>query len=114
MFELTMGDGGHKPTPVGNYPATLTGIEPCETKCGKALRWTWQADCGLIISELSDAEHNPTPVNKTGRFLSALTNKALALNERVKPQEYVGQRYLVIVQPKGTDGKTGVTTFSKM
>lgn len=102
------------PIPVGNYPAKFVEFAGIETKCGKAYRWVFHSDDGKTISEISDGVATPTPNNRTGRFLMALTGKALQVGEKINPESYYGQRYFVIVTPKGTEGKTQIATFSKM
>ena len=108
--------GGFESVPAGVYtPCVFKALEECETSKGKAYRWKFDVPDGKAISELSDREHPPTDRNKTGRFLAALAGKPLAVGTSVEPNDYVGRKYLIVVSPKpGTDGKTGIATFSPL
>lgn len=114
MIELTMAESGHKPVPVGAYQATFTAFEPRETKAGAAYRWVFQTDSGLTVSEFSDAAAAPTPNNKTGRFIAALLGRAVRAGEKFTPESYIGQRYMLVITPKGTEGQTKLETFTKI
>jgi hypothetical protein len=98
--------------PPGNYPSKFEGVSEIETQKGKALRWLFKADDGKSISALSDAESAPTPNNKTGRWLTALTGKPLTPGMSVDPSEFIGKRYFVIVA--SVNGKSRVETFAAM
>lgn len=98
----------------GNYNCIFMGITPIETTKGKAWRWEFKReDNSEIISGLTDANGPPTPANKTGRWLSALANKPLTSGEKIIPANYVGKRYLVIVQADG-NGKASIITFTAL
>ena len=115
MLELTMSSSdSHEPTPVGNYQAKFIKFEEKQTSCGKAYLWVFACDDGRVISDISDGVAPPRPTNKTGRFLMALTAKALAVEAKITPENFYGQKYIVIVVPKGSDGKTQIATFSKI
>ena len=112
---LTVAAGGYEVVPVGNYQATFLGLEETETKNGPCWRWCFQIDGdehdGKHITELSDT--NPTCKNKAGRFLVALGKKKLEAGVSVNPGDYVGERYLLIVEQKDSE-RTKITTFSKL
>ena len=108
---LTVEKGGYEPLPVGNYHATFEGLEELETQRGKAYRWCFKIANGQTASELSDAETPPTVKNKTGRFLCALAKANLEKGVQVNPSDYIGKKYLLIVESKDAND-TKITTFS--
>ena len=97
----------------GNYHTTFVGITEIETSKGKALRWEFRCDSGEIISGLSDNNGAATPNNKTGRWLAALANQSLTSGSKISPINYVGKKYLVIVQ-NGGNGKPAINTFTAL
>lgn len=101
--------------PCGAYPATFRAIENIETERGKAWRWTFQSK-DYLITGLSDNESPPTPRNKTGRWLTALSGITLGEKERsvnIDTDSYIGRQYLCIIAPKETGG-TKLETFSAL
>ena len=81
----------------GQYQTTFKGIESQETENGPAIRWIFETDNGQRISGLTDL--GPTTKNKPGRWLSALSGKPISDGISVNTDDYIGKRYLVIVQP---------------
>lgn len=96
----------------GNYTCTFIGLTPMETSKGKAYRWEFRSDQGETISGLSDGNGPPSPANKTGRWLAALSGLPLVKDTKIVPANYIGKRYLVIVQPGG-NGKNNIYTFTQ-
>jgi len=98
--------------PAGHYKAKFDELGEIETSKGKAWRWVFKSEDGLTISGLSDRESPPTTKNKTGRWLSALSDKPLQKGVSVDPTEYVGKRYLCIVTAK--ENGTTLETFTPL
>jgi len=115
MF-LTPIKSAYAETKPGQYPCTFTGIEEKVTSRGKALRWTFKDENGNTISDLSDANAPPTPKNKTGTWLVALTGQQLTPDKPINTDDYVGKKYLVIVgpKPKSEKGAIGILMFTKI
>lgn len=101
--------------PPGAHKASFTGITPTETVKGEAFRWAFEATegshKGKVISDLSDRK--VTTLNKTGRWLSALSGKPLADGTTVNPHDYIGKQYLVIVESK-EGGRSKIATFTPL
>jgi len=96
----------------GMYHCLFVSLTPLETSKGKALRWEFKDEkSGIIISDLSDANTGPNDRNKTGRWLCALSSKPLEAETNIVPLDYVGKRYMVIVEAKA-EGKTKISTFT--
>jgi hypothetical protein len=98
--------------PSGSYKTSFVEIAELETSKGKAFRWVFKSEDGKIISGLSDAEHAPSPKNKTGRWIAALSGKPLTTGLAVNPKDYAGKKYLCIVAA-GENG-TRLETFVQM
>ncbi len=95
-MKLIVRSGG---VPGGSYIGKFLGVEPTETKLGKALRWTWEVasgpHAGAKASRITPTE--PTPKNACGRILSGITGKSLVTGEEVDPQSFLGRSYLLVV-----------------
>lgn len=95
-MKLQVKSGG---VPAGSYIGRFVGVEPTETKIGKALRWTWEVlsgpHAGAKASRITPPE--PTTRNACGRILSAVTGKGLVAGEEHDPHAFVGRTYLLVV-----------------
>lgn len=111
---LTIKKTSYDDVPAGAYKAIFEAITPTETCKGEAFRWAFQATDGdhkgKTISDLSD--RRVTTLNKTGRWLSALSGKPLADGTQANPDDYVGKQYLVIVEVKNERSK--IATFTPL
>jgi hypothetical protein len=95
----------------GTYKGTFKTIDEIETQKGDAYRWVFDDVENVssgVISGLSDANSPATVKNRTGRWLAALAGRSI-VDAAVDPTDYVGKKYLLIVN---ADGK--LETFSKL
>jgi hypothetical protein len=102
--------------PSGNYTCKFSSLQPWEGgEYGAALRWSFEVlegpKQGKVISDLTPAE-NPTPKNKFGRMLAAISGKALAVDLEIDPDQYLQSKYLVVLQE--IEGKNKVAAVSKL
>lgn len=97
--------------PVGTYKGTFQGLEEVTNDHGNAWRWVFQLDDGRTLTGISDRDKPPTPKNKTGRWLSALSKKPLSDGVSVDTDAFVGKTYLLIVADNGNE-RTKLDTFS--
>jgi hypothetical protein len=74
-----------------------------------ALRWRFETDEGAEVGYFSDTK--PTTKNKVGRWLAALSGKALTDGVAVNDSEYIGRRYMLIVEANDKGG-TSLNTFT--
>jgi len=102
--------------PTGIYKTKFTNLESIETIKGSAYRWIFDViegeHAGRVISGLSDGGRPPTPKNKTGRWLNALSGGALGENMEINTNDYIAQKYMVVVE--ATENGNRMTTFSKV
>ena len=110
---LTIKKNEFESLPAGAYKAVFQSFTTIDTAKGKAYRWAFTVlegtSAGKTISDLSDAGKPPSPKNKTGGWLSALSGKPLADGTAVDPDEYIGKSYLVMLEARD-DGKTKIAT----
>jgi hypothetical protein len=110
---LTIKKTSFEDVPAGAHQAVFKGITPTETCKGEAFRWNFEVVegnfKGKMASDLSDRK--TTTMNKTGRWLCALSGKPLADGTVVNPDDYVGRKYLVIVEAK-ENGRNKIATFT--
>ncbi len=114
---LTVIESGYTPIPVGMYKTKFDGAEKTTTRTGPAYRWCFTVDegeyAGKCVTELSD--RIPSTTNKCGRFLVALAKKPLEKDVQNNPNDYIGKRYMIIVEAKPNDPKdTKITTFTML
>jgi hypothetical protein len=79
---------------------------------GPAIQWEWQIDdgpqCGQVIGRITSPE--PTTKNACGALLSGLVGRTLRPDEEVRPEDYVGQLYEIVVsQSRDNPDRTYVT-----
>lgn len=102
--------------PVGTHETCqLTKVTEEDGKFGRQLVLDFTETAGLLMgrgirawASLSNERGPivPTPRNRIGRFLLALTGRErIEKGERITPEECVGQIYAVEVAPGGTGGK---------
>jgi hypothetical protein len=112
---LTIKKTSFEDVPAGAHKAVFRGITPTETCKGEAYRWVFEVVDGDLkgktASDLSDRK--VTTMNKTGRWLCALSGKPLADGTEVNPEDYVGKKYLVIVEAK-ENGRNKIATFTPL
>jgi hypothetical protein len=112
---LTITKSSFEDAPAGAHKATFKGLTPTETSKGEAYRWVFEAidgaHKGKVISDLSDRK--VTTLNKTGRWLSALSGKPLADGTQVNPDDFTGKPFLVIVEAK-EGGRSKIATFTPL
>jgi hypothetical protein len=115
MVLLTIKKTTYDEVPAGAHKAKFKGITPTETCKGEAYRWSFEVlegdYRGKVASDLSDRK--VTTMNKTGRWLSALSGKPLADGTEANPDDYIGKTYLVIIEAK-ENGKNKIATFTPM
>jgi hypothetical protein len=103
--------------PVGNYTCTFGGLEKRSNEGGNYWIWKFTTEDGKSPPAFSDADLTPKPTNKMGRWLTALCGQPFHEELQVDTDQYIGQKYLVIVadyvDPKGKAG-TRVETFSRL
>lgn len=99
--------------PPGSYEATFVEMSEIDTSKGEAYRWVFKTDAGKTISGLTDRSAATTK-NKLGRWLAGISGAPLVGNTEVDPLSYIGNRYMLAVDPD-SKGKGGgkLTTFSK-
>jgi hypothetical protein len=98
--------------PPGSYPSSFVEIQQIETSKGKAFKWVFKTEDGKFVSGLTDGESSPSPKNKMGRWLSALSGKPLASGLAVNTDPFIGKKYLCIVA--GAESGPRLETFVKM
>ena len=112
---LTIRKTSFEEVPVAAYKSVFRGLTPTETSKGEAFRWVFEVfegeHKGKTISDLSDRK--AATLNKTGRWLCALSGKSLVDGTEVNPDDYVGKKYLVIVEAK-ENGHNKVATFTPL
>jgi hypothetical protein len=112
---LTISKTSFDDVPPGAHKAVFKALMPCETSKGEAFRWVFEVvegdHKGKIASDLSDRK--VTTLNKCGRWLCALSGKPLADGTSVNPDDYVGKKYLVIVEAK-ENGRNKIATFTPL
>ena len=116
MALLTVSSGG---VPVGNYTGTFAGVEaqPAnpEKGYGPGLRWRFAIDAGPQAGQVAGrvTGTTPTPKNGCGKMLSGLLGRALKEGEQIDPDQYVGKRYMIVVET-GQGGGTRVAAVVPM
>src|SRR5262245_665367 len=109
-MQFTVEAGGSNP-PVGHYKVKFVGVEGvaanAEKNYGAAVRFKFEVTDGELkgkpASRVCPAKVSPD--NVTGRFLSGLLGRPIALGESISLDACVGKAYLAIVGPaqgKGT------------
>jgi len=102
---MTIRTSEFKSVPSGAYRTVFDSVEPVETSKGKAYRWKWTVSegpqKGSLISSFSDREYDPSPKNKTGRYLAALAGTSPSDGLAIDPDHYVGKEYTVTVDDAG-------------
>jgi len=112
---LTIKKTSFEEVPCGAHRVVFKGLTPLETSKGEAYRWTFEVVDGDLkgktASDLSDRK--VTTLNKTGRWLCALSGKPLADGTQINPDDYVGKKYLVVVEAK-EGGRNKIATFTPL
>ena len=98
---FTIGDSGYEPIPTGNYQGTFNGIEEITGNYGQDYKWSFTLDDGRNLTAFCPAK-SPTVKNKFGKFLAAIAKQPLKAGVVVNPEDYIGQRYMLIIQPHPT------------
>ncbi len=100
--------------PAGAYEGEFVGVEPSpENEYGPGLKWSWKIIKGDHAGRIAirTTGTNPSPKNACGKIIDALAGKTLAEGEDFKPKQFVGRKYMVIVQA-GDKGGTRVETVA--
>ncbi|QDV19488.1 hypothetical protein Pan153_41540 [Gimesia panareensis] len=114
---LTVVESGYTPIPAGMYKTKFDGLEKTTTSNGPAYRWWFTVEdgeyAGRSVNEYSD--RIPSTLNKCGRFFVALAKKPLEKDVQHNPNDYIGKRYMIIVEPRPKNPKdTMIASFTML
>src|SRR5688572_17370951 len=87
--------------PAGNYEAKFVGHENrVHPEYGDGILFLWEITDGKYKGRQAGRTTGPRPLtgNACGRMLSELSGSDLKDGVRVKPDDYVGKKYLIIVK----------------
>lgn len=100
---LTIEAGGSPQLEPGVYQAEFMSLSEDENDKGQIYYWRFRLDGGNEVSFISDRKVKAT--TKAGRWLAALSGqKTPSDGMQVDPDNYIGQRYQLVIAPnsKGT------------
>lgn len=112
IFEIK--NTGGESIPVGSYLTTFMCVERKERQDGsEMLVWRFHdTKNDREIVGFTDADKVPTPNNKLGRWLAALTGKPAVAGTKIDAGSYVGKKYLCMVGLKQDGQGTRLENFA--
>jgi hypothetical protein len=97
--------------PVGTYPARFLGVEDTShDEYGPGVAWKFEIldgpSKGKEVSRVTSPQ--PTEKNTAGKMIRALTGGRLARGSTVDVDQYIGQKYTIVVAENSTGTSTRV------